>query len=115
MRKLSTIVVALFAAGLMAAAAPAGAESSKCAGGQVPGVVKTGTNGANSVAVCQGNGPIKGSITAAYTGGTSGYIVVDGDSTNSDPSGNSDGYIGVDQSGPVCDANGDYPTNKGCP
>jgi hypothetical protein len=95
--------LALASGALLATSAQA--EPSGACGGMPVG------NGASSAFVCVDQGPATGSVTAAQTGDTAGYIVVDGDSTNPGPA---SGYVGVqvdgtDSSGAVgSDCNENY-------
>lgn len=97
MRRFAALVASLLVAGAMAAG-PVGAEPSEMCGGAP---AKTGTDGASSASVCTPTG----AVTIAYKGGTSGYIIADGDSGNADPS---DGYIGASDKGVACSGEGDY-------
>jgi hypothetical protein len=97
------MVLAASALGLAAGHAE---PSGKCGGGAFA-VSSTGA------AVCVTTGPVKGSAEARSTGGTNGYVVADGDSTNQSlPSNCLDGYAGVQNGGgyqgAVSDDNGDY-------
>jgi hypothetical protein len=80
--------LALASAALLATNAQA--EPSGACGGMPAG------NGASSAFVCVDQGPVTGSVTAAQTGDTSGYVVADGDSTNAGPA---SGYGGVQVDG----------------
>lgn len=80
--------------------------SGYCGGGVV---ATTGT----TTSVCVTEGPVQGSGTVSYQGGTGGYVVADGDQANQSIPGNClDGYIGVQagggHDGPVSSSNGDY-------
>lgn len=89
-------------AGTVARAEPSG----KCGGGSL---AFSSTGGS----ICSTTGPYKGSLEVRSTGGTNGYAVLDGDSTNQSlPSNALDGYAGVQSGGgyqgPVFSSDGDY-------
>jgi len=105
MRKTRLAIAGALAVGGLYALSPQAQASSDCASGSTDPVSAGAFGGGGQVCVQTGR------VNATLTG-TPGYVIVDGAAGNPEPA---DGYIGVDGSGPVGCASGDYSPGGGNP